>query len=151
MQENTIVVSAKQSTKKQLSKYDFPSDGGSFIGSTSSGSANPVMDQTRLQFFLDNKQVAGFGWMNDNQFCFGTYDNNDSGVGSNLAPKDYILKQKHLKQIQYLRKETDQPVEGELPTGFVITLSHILFMYPNNITVVSKISHEIVYSFNQNM
>jgi hypothetical protein len=39
-------------------------------------------------------------------------------------------------------------VEGELPSGFAITLFHICFMYPNNITVVSKISREIVYSQN---
>lgn len=40
-------------------------------------------------------------------------------------------------------------MEGELPTGFVITLFHICFMYPTNITVVSKISRrEIVYNQN---
>jgi hypothetical protein len=57
-----------------------------------------------------------------------------------------VLKNQFLKKIDYLKKEGDQPVEGELPTGFAITLFHICFMYPTNITVVSKISREIVYS-----
>lgn len=57
-----------------------------------------------------------------------------------------MLKNQFLKKIDYLKKEGDQPVEGELPTGFAITLFHICFMYPTNITVVSKISREIVYS-----
>jgi hypothetical protein len=35
-----------------------------------------------------------------------------------------------------------------LPTGFAITLFHICFMYPTNITVVSKVSREIVYNQN---
>jgi Pep3/Vps18/deep orange family len=59
-----------------------------------------------------------------------------------------VLKTSSLKQIEYLKKEGDQPVEGELPTGFAISLFHICFMYPTNITVVSKISREIVYNQN---
>jgi len=62
--------------------------------------------------------------------------------------QDLVLKTAQLKQIDYLKKEGDQPVEGELPSGFAITLFHICFMYSNNITVVSKISREIVYSQN---
>ena len=59
-----------------------------------------------------------------------------------------MLKTSNLKQIEYLKKEGDQPSEGELPTGFAITLFHICFMYPTNITVVSKVSREIVYNQN---
>ena len=59
-----------------------------------------------------------------------------------------VLKQKHLKNISYLKKEKDQPVEDELPASFAITLFHIIFMYSTNITVVSKISREIVYAKN---
>ena len=51
-------------------------------------------------------------------------------------------------KIEYLKKEGDQPVEGEVPTGFTISLFHICFMYSTNITVVSKISRQIVYSQN---
>ena len=59
-----------------------------------------------------------------------------------------MLKQKHIKNVNYLKREKDQPVEDELPASFAITLFHIIFMYPTNITVVSKISREIVYSKN---
>ena len=48
----------------------------------------------------------------------------------------------------YLKKEKNQPVEDEVPNSFAITLFHIVFMYPTNITVVSKISREIVYFTN---
>ena len=48
----------------------------------------------------------------------------------------------------YLKREKDQPVEDELPASFAITLFHIVFMYPTNITVVSKISREIVFAKN---
>ena len=60
-----------------------------------------------------------------------------------------ILKQQNLKKMNYLKKEQNkQPVEDEVPTSFAITLFHIVFMYPTNITVVSKISKEIVYFTN---
>ena len=48
----------------------------------------------------------------------------------------------------YLRKEKNQLVEDDVPSSFAITLFHIVFMYPTNITVVSKISREIVYFAN---
>lgn len=32
-----------------------------------------AFDQTKLQFFYENGQVAGFGWLNDNHFCIGSY------------------------------------------------------------------------------
>lgn len=50
--------------------------------------------------------------------------------------------------IKYLKKESDSPVENEMPVSFAITQFHILFMYPKNITVLSKISNEIVYRRN---
>lgn len=36
---------------------------------------NPAsgFDQTKLQFFYENGQVAGFGWLNDNYLCYGQY------------------------------------------------------------------------------
>jgi len=53
-----------------------------------------------------------------------------------------------IKKVNYLKREKDQPIEDELPASFAITLFHIVFMYPANITVVSKISREIVYAKN---
>lgn len=58
------------------------------------------------------------------------------------------MKQKHIKNVNYLKRERDQPVEDELPASFAVTLFHIIFMYSTNITVVSKISKEIVYAKN---
>lgn len=86
--------------------------------------------------------MAGFGWLNDNYFCHGSY-----AVDSHSSTSS-ILKQKHIKNVNYLKREKDQPVEDELPASFAITLFHIVFVYPTNITVVSKISREIVYSKN---
>lgn len=34
----------------------------------------------------------------------------------------------------------------QLPDGFAITLYHIVYMYANNITVISKMDQKIVYS-----
>jgi hypothetical protein len=53
-----------------------------------------------------------------------------------------------IKKVNYLKREKDQPEENELPASFALTLFHIVFMYPTNITVVSKISREIVYAKN---
>lgn len=47
-----------------------------------------------------------------------------------------------------MKKERDTPIEDELPQSFAITLFHIIFMYNTNITVISKISREIVYFSN---
>lgn len=56
-----------------------------------------------------------------------------------------ILKRNGLNIISYLKKESDSPVENELPLSFALTQFHIIFMYPKNITVLSKISNEIVF------
>lgn len=47
--------------------------------------------------------------------------------------------------IKYLKKEGDNIIENELPVTFGLTQFHIIFMYAKNITVLSKISNEIVY------
>jgi hypothetical protein len=61
---------------------------------------------------------------------------------------ELVLKSGQVEKLDYLKKEGDQPVEGELPTNFANTSFHIVFMYSTNITVVSKFSREIVYSQN---
>ncbi len=50
--------------------------------------------------------------------------------------------------IKYLKKDSDLVVENALPLSFALTQFHILFMYPKNVTVLSKISNEIVFSRN---
>ena len=44
-------------------------------------------ESNKLQFFIDHqtKQVSGFGWLNENKFCYGTY----SGITNR---NDLILK-----------------------------------------------------------
>ena len=82
-------------------------------------------------------------------FCYGQYsfDTNADSI-TKVKLEDLVLKSQNLKRMEYLKKEGDQPVEGELPTSFVITPFHICFMYYNNITVVSKLSQQIVYDQN---
>ncbi len=66
----------------------------------------------------------------------------------NVMQGDFIVKKKGLTMIKYLKKENDSPVENTLPNSFAITQFHIIFMYPKNITILSKISNEIVFSRN---
>ena len=96
----------------------------------------------------DHKQVTGFGWMNDNQFYWGQYNLDEVNKLDPNGFQTLILKQQNLKKMPYIKKEKDQPVEDEVPTSFAITLFHVVFMYPSNITVISKISREIVYFSN---
>ena len=61
---------------------------------------------------------------------------------------ELIVKRKNLTMIKYIKKESDSPVENALPLSFALTQFHIIFMYSRNITVLSKISNEIVFSKN---
>ena len=119
---------------------------------TGSDTGNPATsslpDPVKLQFFYDNKNVAGFGWLNDAMFCYGQYAADMVNDSNERIADELILRSQKLEQIEYLKKEGDQPTEGETPLGFAITLFHICFLYHNNITVISKLSKEIVYSQN---
>lgn len=81
-------------------------------------------------------------------FCYGAYNCDMVNDSNKKIANELVLKSSSLDQIEYLKKEGDTPVEGELPTAFANTSFHIVFMYPTNITVVSKFSREIVYSNN---
>jgi len=59
--------------------------------------------------------------------------------------KELIIKTDKIKNSPYIKKGTENTVEGELPSGFAITLFNIIFMYPTNITVISKLTNQIVY------
>ena len=101
-----------------------------------------------MLFNDDTNQVAGFGWLNDNHFILGQYKHEDVNSSMNDGWRNLILKNENLSQIKYVKKERDTPIEDELPQSFAITLFHIIFMYNNNITVISKNSREIVYFYN---
>jgi hypothetical protein len=62
--------------------------------------------------------------------------------------RQMVMKQSQLKMMDYMKKESELPVEGEMPNCFACTLFHVVFMYPTNVTVVSKISQQIVCSYN---
>jgi len=79
--------------------------------------------------------VSGFGWMNEFCFYYASYNHDE-----------YIIKKNSLENAAYLKKEGDQLTENILPNAFAVTQFHIVYMYPRNITVLSKISREIVYS-----
>jgi hypothetical protein len=79
--------------------------------------------------------VGGFGWMTEYGFYYASYQQDE-----------YIIKKKSLEVAAFLKKEGDQLTENILPNSFVITQFHILYMYPRNVTVLSKITKEIVYS-----
>lgn len=52
-----------------------------------------------------------------------------------------------LQKVKYVKKERGMaPTEDEAPASFAITMFHIVFMYPTNITVVSKHSGQVVFN-----
>mmetsp|Transcript_7263 Transcript_7263/g.6394 ORF Transcript_7263/g.6394 Transcript_7263/m.6394 type:complete len:137 (+) Transcript_7263:1008-1418(+) len=77
--------------------------------------------------------------MNEFGFCHGNF---------NLQLGDLVLKKKNLQMISYLKKEGDNVVDNDLPYSFALTPYHIIFMYPKNLTILSKITNEIVYNKN---
>ena len=60
------------------------------------------------------------------------------------------IKQEELNVIDYVKREKDKPeFDPKLrPVQFMITQYHIIFVYPTNLTVLSSITQEIVYSRN---
>ena len=122
-----------------------------------SGARDNPMEQPKLQLFYSDREedgcqtryVAGFGWMNESQFIYGSYEVEDLSASNPNGFEGLIFKKDHLKYITYVKKERGlQPTEIEIPQSFAITMFHIIFMYPTNITVVSKISRQVVYNNN---
>lgn len=60
------------------------------------------------------------------------------------------LVQDDLNMINYVMRDKEKIIyEPNLkPVSFMITQFHIIFVYEHNFTVLSSISHEIVYSKN---
>ena len=85
--------------------------------------------------------------MHDSQFIYGSYDPDDINPNHEMGFQRLVLKKDQLKRINYVKKERGlQPSEDEIPASFAITMFHIVFMYPTNITVVSKISQQVVFN-----
>lgn len=85
--------------------------------------------------------MAGFGWLNDSQFVYAHYDCDMKNDSENRIAANLLIKTDKIKISPYIKKGNEQPVEGEMPTGFAITLFNIIFMYPTNITVISKLTN----------
>lgn len=45
-----------------------------------------------------------------------------------------------------MKKDKEGIIDNELPISFAMTEIHILFLYPSNLTIVSRITKEIVFS-----
>ena len=126
----------------QGSMQSTPDEFRSTLDITSNQSGADAGDVSQLRLFVkapqadgEDAEVSGFGWMNEFCFYYGSYNQDE-----------YILKKRSLEQAAYLKKEGDQLTENVLPHSFAVTQFHIVYMYPRNITVLSKISKEIVYS-----
>ena len=95
------------------------------------------------------KQVAGFGWMNQNNFVHGSYDVKmiKTLEDEEEAKKQMSLKWTQLSFVKYQsRQGNEEPIFNEMPISFAITMYHIVYLYPTNITVMSKIEDKIVYN-----
>ena len=87
--------------------------------------------------------------MNESQFIYGQYEVEELSSTNPQGFDGLVLKKDHLKYITYVKKERGlQPTEDEIPQSFAITMFHIVFMYHTNVTVVSKISRQVVYNNN---
>jgi hypothetical protein len=57
-------------------------------------SSSQLTNPNRIQFYYDGElnKVGGFGWMNDNQFCYGSYSSAEKPLHTLSRPEDFILK-----------------------------------------------------------
>ena len=49
-----------------------------------------------------------------------------------------IMKVRNIEKFNYVKMEGSSTTEDSLPSAFALTLFHIIFCYPDNITVVSR-------------
>lgn len=60
-----------------------------------------------------------------------------------------MAKQKNFKLVPFLKKDRKEVTDTELPLDFCITDFHIVFMYLDNVTVLSKVTKEVVFDHSQ--
>lgn len=109
-----------------------------------------------LQIYYDQREEErdskplGFGWANQQKYCFAQFKFQtefDKSVNSEIIAYK-PLEQKDLNIISYVRKDNDQirfDTQQRLLYS-VITQYHIIFIFETNITFLSSISQEIVFS-----
>lgn len=100
------------------------------------GEEGDESDRVKLHFTVNpsQKTVTGFGW------------STEYGLGlGDFQPDSFLAKQKNFKLIPFLKKEGKEVSENEWPIDFTITDFHIVFVYLDNVTVLSKVTREVVF------
>ena len=100
---------------------------------------------------MKDAKPLGFGWKHELKFCYAEFQYTTKTTVS--GDEEHLVKnltQQELNVIDYVRREGDKPEydPGLRPVSFMMTQFHIIFVYPNNFTVLSSITQEIVYSRN---
>ena len=89
----------------------------------------------QLTFNEKNNHPQSFGWMTESGFCYGNFDHN----------KEVPDKLKNFIVLPYVKIKKDGTKDVDLiPKSFVQTKNHIFILYPDCITVISKITSNII-------
>ena len=92
------------------------------------------------------KKVAGFGWRHNKKLVCASYSEDE---GDFDRKESLILTQDKLDTFQYCKRGEDaEPIYDIMPESFAITLYNVVFMYPKNITVLSRIGRTVVFNAN---
>mmetsp|Transcript_34578 Transcript_34578/g.52880 ORF Transcript_34578/g.52880 Transcript_34578/m.52880 type:complete len:169 (+) Transcript_34578:225-731(+) len=92
----------------------------------------------------------GFGWSHEHKFCFGNFQYT-TRLNEITQQEEEVVKcltQDELQKIAYVKREKEKPEEAERPVTYLLSQFHIIFVYTSNLTVLSSITEEVVYSFN---
>ena len=88
----------------------------------------------QLTFNEKNGYPQSFGWMTESGFCYG-----------NFAPKEVPEKLKNFIVLPYVKIKKDGTKDVDLiPKSFVHTNNHIFILYSDCITIISKITSNII-------
>ncbi len=88
----------------------------------------------QLTFNEKNGHPQSFGWMTESGFCYG-----------NFAPKEVPDRLKNFIVLPYVKIKKDGTKDVDLvPKSFVHTNNHIFILYSDCITVISKITSNII-------
>ena len=88
----------------------------------------------QLTFNERNGNPQSFGWMTESGFCYG-----------NFAPKEVPDRLKNFIVLPYVKIKKDGTKDVDLvPKSFVHTNNHIFILYSDCITVISKITSNII-------
>lgn len=104
-----------------------------------------LSNSNKVQFYYDKNKLAGFGWLHPQTFIYHTYSGE---VARDAASATKALVCKEAKYMRYMLREVEGTEYDMTPIDFMMTLFHVCFVYPQNISVVSKLSRDVVYNQN---